>query len=78
MIQKLSILILALLATQIYSIGIPIYPMNPRCLIAYTDDQLETLKLDINFPQLPNQVNGEMYQITVFNTETRESSIDTF
>lgn len=45
------------------SIGVPLNPMISRCMIAYTDDNYETLKLDVKFPELPNQVNGEVYQI---------------
>jgi len=40
------------------SIGVPLNPMINRCMIAYTDDNYETLKLDVKFPELPNQVNG--------------------
>lgn len=40
------------------SIGVPLNPMISRCMIAYTDDNYETLKLDVKFPELPNQVNG--------------------
>ena len=56
-------IILALLLVYATSIGIPLNPMISRCMIAYTDDNYETLKLDIKFPVLPNQVAGEVYQI---------------
>lgn len=57
MIFKLTFLI-AILFVYSNSIGIPLNPMIQRCMIAYTDDNYETLKLDVNFPALPNQVNG--------------------
>lgn len=49
---------LILLVTYALSIGIPLNPMVARCMIAYTDDDYETLKLDVKFPELPNQING--------------------
>lgn len=57
MVFKLTFLI-AILFVYSNSIGIPLNPMIQRCMIAYTDDNYETLKLDVNFPALPNQVNG--------------------
>jgi hypothetical protein len=54
---------LALLAVSTSAIGIPLSPMVSRCMIAYTDDNYETLKLDVKLPTLPEQVNGEAYQI---------------
>lgn len=56
-------LIFSLYLCYTISIGIPLNPMISRCMIAYTDDNYETLKLDIKFPVLPDQVNGEVYQI---------------
>jgi hypothetical protein len=53
----------ALLAVSTSTIGIPLSPMVSRCMIAYTDDNYETLKLDVKLPTLPEQVNGEAYQI---------------
>lgn len=47
--------------------------MIGRCMVAYTDDNYETLKLDVKFPALPDQVNGEVYQIEIYNTETHQS-----
>lgn len=57
------LLALALLAVSTRAIGIPLSPMVSRCMIAYTDDNYETLKLDVKLPTLPEQVNGEAYQI---------------
>lgn len=59
------------------SIGVPLNPMINRCMIAYTDDNYETLKLDVKFPELPDQVNGEVYQIQIYNTETHQSMFQT-
>jgi len=44
---------LAMLCAAINCIGIPLNPMVNRCMIAYTSDKYETLKLDIKFPALP-------------------------
>lgn len=52
------LLITALLVATAASLGLPLVDSNPRCMIAYTDDPSETLKLDVYFPMLPNQVNG--------------------
>ena len=45
--------------------------------MAYTDEALETLKLDIYFPVLPNQTEGEQYQVSVTSTETSETTSET-
>ena len=58
------------------SIGLPLIDNNQRCTIVYTDDESETLKLDVIFPELPGQVNGEVFQITVTDTETNRGSGD--
>lgn len=57
MINKVLIS-LALLAIYGTAIGIPLSPMIQRCMIAYTDDNYETMKLDVKLPALPDQVNG--------------------
>lgn len=54
-------------------IGVPLTPMVSRCMVAYTDDSYETLKLDVKFPPIPNQVEGEVYQIEIYNTETHQT-----
>jgi hypothetical protein len=54
------------------SIGIPLNPMQTRCMMAYTDDNYETLKLDVMFPGLPEQGSHEVYQIQIENTETHQ------
>lgn len=64
--------IFASIMVTTFSIGIPLNPMISRCMIAYTDDNYQTLKLDIKFPVLPDQVNGEVYQIEIYNTETHQ------
>jgi hypothetical protein len=56
-------LLFTILIISSTSIGVPLNPMIGRCMIAYTDDNYETLKLDIKFPALPDQVAGEVYQI---------------
>lgn len=68
-------IVLSLLGTAV-SIGLPLTGTQPRCMIAYTDDAYETLKLDVSFPELPGQVNGEVYQISLYNTETNEVKTD--
>ena len=45
--------------------------------MAYTDEALETLKLDIHFPPLPDQTDGEQYQVSITSTETAETTSDT-
>lgn len=78
MIPKITfILVVCILVAHVSTIGIPLNPMVSRCMIAYTDDNYETLKLDIKFPALPDQVNGEVYQIEIFNTETHETLFET-
>ena len=63
-----KILILCLIISQIYCVGVPLMTRKSRCMMAYTDEELETLKLDIYFPPLPNQVEGEQYQVSVTST----------
>lgn len=57
------LILLAFIIDTARTIGIPLSPMITRCMIAYTDDNYETLKLDVKLPALPDQVNGEAYQI---------------
>lgn len=45
--------------------------------MAYTDEALETLKLDIHFPPLPDQTEGEQYQVSITSTETSETTSET-
>jgi hypothetical protein len=73
-----EILILGALVLAASPIGIPLNPMQTRCMIAYTDDNYETLKLDVKFPKLPDQVSGEVYQIQIVNTETQQTLHETF
>jgi len=58
-----SIFVFCLFLGAAISIGVPLSPMISRCMVAYTDDNYETLKLDVKFPVLPDQINGEVYQI---------------
>jgi hypothetical protein len=60
-----EILIIASLTLLGSPIGIPLNPMQTRCMIAYTDDNYETLKLDVKFPPLPDQTSNEVYQIQI-------------
>ena len=68
--------IIMLLVIGSLSIGLPLIDNSQRCMIIYTDDESETLKLDVIFPELPGQVNGEIYQITVTDTETNKGTGD--
>lgn len=70
-------LLFTVLIISTTSIGVPLNPMIGRCMIAYTDDNYETLKLDIKFPALPDQVAGEVYQIEIYNTETHQTLYET-
>ena len=67
MIFKHVILITLLLAIT-NSISIPLSPMQPRCMIGYTYDEDENLKMDVTLPPLPDQKQGENYQISIYNT----------
>ena len=42
--------------------------MQPRCMIGYTYDEDENLKMDVTLPPIPDQKQGENYQISIYNT----------
>lgn len=50
--QYFQILCLTAYIAQVICVLVPITPRNQRCMMAYTDESLETLKLDITFPRL--------------------------
>ena len=70
-------LLLCLIISQIYCVGVPLMTRKSRCMMAYTDEALETLKLDIHFPPLPDQTDGEQYQVSITSTETSETTSET-
>ena len=39
-----------MMVASIMCIGLPLVDNLPRCMIVYTDDEFETLKLDVIFP----------------------------
>ena len=69
--MTLRLILLALLCASACTVGIPLTYRLPRCMMAYTDEQLETLKLEISFPTLPEQREEEFYHISLTNTETQ-------
>ena len=42
--------IVMMLVASAVGIGLPLVDNSPRCMIVYTDDEYETLKLDVIFP----------------------------
>jgi len=52
------VFILCNLLNLTIQIGIPLFPHIKRCMVAYTDDNYETLKLDIQFPKLEDQLES--------------------
>lgn len=58
------------------NISIPLSPMQSRCMIGYTYDEDENLKMDVTLPPIPEQKPNESYQISIFNTETHETSYE--
>lgn len=62
--------ILLLLACIIcsLSITIPLTGTKPRCTISYTNDQSESLKLEVDFPVMNNQQQNESYLVSIYNT----------
>ena len=62
------VLYITLIVAITHSISIPLSPMQPRCMIGYTYDEDENLKMDVTLPLLPDQKQGENYQISIYNT----------
>ena len=63
-----SALIFSILIALCTSIYIPLSGQVSRCMIVYSVGESETVKVDINFPTLPNQIAGEVYQLSWTNT----------
>ncbi len=62
------IIIAALLTVQILSIGIPLIIGKERCMITYSIGDSETIKLDMNFPEVAGQIPTEAYVVSWRNT----------
>ena len=70
----MNIILGLLMVSSVVSISIPLSPMQQRCMIGYTYDEDENLKMDVNLPPIPDQKAGENYQISIYNTETHETT----
>lgn len=62
------IIIATLLVVQILSIGIPLTIGSERCMITYSIGDSETIKLDMNLPEVDGQIPTETYVISWRNT----------
>jgi len=67
-IRTATLLLLTITLTT--SIYLPVVPKRPRCMMVYTIGEIESVKFDIELPQLPSQGNDENYLLTLRNTET--------
>lgn len=59
--NKSALLIIFSLIFLSNSIYIPLSGKVARCMIVYSVGETETVKLDINFPELPQQQSNEYY-----------------
>lgn len=76
-IQIPALLLLALVLQSSMCIFLPLVPRRPRCMMVYTIGEVESVKFDIVLPQLPSQGSDENYLLTLRNTETEESKMET-
>ncbi len=76
-VKPITIATLLALTVTVCSITLPILPGQTRCMVVYTIEEDENLKLHLNFEELPNQTNDETYQITLTNTEDNTATRDT-
>lgn len=70
-------LLLLALALQSTCIFLPLVARRPRCMMVYTIGEVESVKFDVVLPQLPSQGSEESYLLTLRNTETEESKMET-
>lgn len=76
-IQMHAMVILALVVFGGSCIFLPLVPRRPRCMMVYTIGEVESVKFDVVLPQLPSQGSDESYLLTLRNTETEESKMET-
>jgi len=72
-----GIVLLLLTLQTTAAIFLPLTPRRPRCMMVYSIGEAETVKFDINLPELPNQSSSELYSLALRNTETEETIVDT-
>ena len=70
MIAKL--LLFTLLLHSLTAIYLPLLANRPRCMMVYTIGDVESVKIHLNLPELPNQIQEEFYTFSMKNTETNE------
>lgn len=52
-----KLLLLVLLFVGISSIGIPVRMRETKCMIVYTVGEIETIKIEAQFPKIPGKLN---------------------
>lgn len=57
-------------------IYIPLGKGTNRCMIVYSVGESETMKLEINFPPIPDQLPDERFLVEIKNTESNEVSVE--
>lgn len=55
---NLNLITFAILIEIFTSIYLPVMPKRPRCMMVYTIGEIESVKIDLTLPQLPNQEVG--------------------
>lgn len=63
-----SVIYALFLLHTLNSIYIPLSGNQKRCMIVYSVGEAETVKLDINFPEIPGMENYESYKLSWENT----------
>lgn len=74
---QIALLVLAVALQTANCIFLPLVPRRPRCMMVYTIGEVESVKFDVVLPQLPSQGSDESYLLTLRNTETEETKMET-
>lgn len=67
---KASILTLALLAITTHAISIPVNSQTDKCMMVYSSNSEDYLKIDLKFDKFNGQTETEYYRVLLIDTET--------
>jgi hypothetical protein len=64
-------LLFVIFVINVTCITIPINRFKSRCMIIYSSDENENIKLDLKLPPIKEQTSQEYYIMTIHNTEDK-------
>ena len=67
---KVSILTLAILLVTTHSISIPVNSQADKCMMVFSADTEDYLKIDLKFDKFTGQTETEYYRVLLIDTET--------